>query len=131
VGKSHTNITTITRQKSLKSADHNYDKWIQLRAHQDLYLKTQKLKREPIPIPIIETGGTPQSKPGFKTKPKRKRIVGCTTMFHTETEDTESETVAGRASPVNSKYIQEALKRRKSHDPTFGIYQDDTDEYLE
>jgi hypothetical protein len=92
-------------------------------------LKPEKLKREPIPIPIIETGGTPQSKPRLKTKPKRKRVVGSTPKFHTETEtvDTESETDAGSDSPGNSKYIQDVLKCRKSHDPTFGIYQDNTD----
>jgi hypothetical protein len=69
LGKPRTNITIITSQRILKSTDHSNDKWTQLRVHQDLYLKTEKLKREPIPIPIIETGGTPQSKPGFKAKP--------------------------------------------------------------
>jgi hypothetical protein len=113
--------------KILKSTDHTYDKWTQFRVHQDPYLKTEKLKREPIPIPIIETGGTPQNKLRFKIKPKRRRAVGSTPTFHTETVDTEPETVAGRASPVNSKYIQDVLKRRKSHGPAFGIYQDDTD----
>jgi hypothetical protein len=52
-------------------------------------------------------------------------------MFHTESVDTESETDAGSASQVNSKYLQEILKGRKCHDSTFGIYQYDTDGFLE
>jgi len=28
---------------------------------------------------------------------------------------------------VHLKYIHNVLKRRLSHDPTFGVYQDDTD----
>jgi hypothetical protein len=39
----------------LKSKYHSYNKWTRVRLHQDPYLKTEKLKREPIPIPIIET----------------------------------------------------------------------------
>jgi len=57
----------------LKSKDHSYNKWTQVRLHQDPYLKTEKQKGEPIPIHIIETGST---KPSFKTKPKRKSIIG-------------------------------------------------------
>ena len=29
--------------------------------------------------------------------------------------------------PLHSNYIQNVLKRKTSHDPTFGAYQDDTD----
>jgi hypothetical protein len=50
--------------KILKSKNHCYNKRTQVRLHQDPYLKTEKEKREPIPIPIIETGST---KPIFKT----------------------------------------------------------------
>jgi hypothetical protein len=39
----------------LKSKDHSYNKCTRVRLHQDPYLKTEKLKREPIPIPIIKT----------------------------------------------------------------------------
>jgi len=39
----------------LKSKDHSYNKWTRVRLHQDPYLKTEKLKREPIPIHIINT----------------------------------------------------------------------------
>ena len=46
----------------------NYNKWTQVRFHQDPYLKNEKQKREPIPIPIKETGS---AEPSFKTKPKR------------------------------------------------------------
>ena len=57
----------------LKSKDHSYNKWNQVRLHQDQYLKTEKRKREPIPIPIIETGDT-----------KRKRIIDSVPLFKTE-----------------------------------------------
>ena len=86
--------------------------------HQDLYLKTEKQKREPIRIPIIETGSTKHS---IKTKRTRKRIIGLVPLFKTETE---SET---DASPSHSKYIHNVLTRKVSHDPTFGIYQGYTD----
>jgi len=81
-------------------------------------LKTEKQKREPIPIPVIETGST---EPSFKTKPKRKRIIGSVPLFKTQSE---SET---DVSPVHSEYIQNVLRRKVSHDPTFGVYQDDAD----
>jgi len=84
----------------------------------DPYLKTEKQKREPIPIPVIETGST---EPSFKTKPKRKRIIGSVPLFKTQSE---SET---DVSPVHSEYIQNVLRRKVSHDPTFGVYQDDAD----
>jgi hypothetical protein len=61
-------------KKTLNSKDNSFDKWTQVRVHEDPYLKIEKQKRDPIPIPIIETGGTPESKPTFKTK--RKRIIG-------------------------------------------------------
>jgi len=50
-------------KEKLKSKDHNYNKWTQVRLHHDPYLKTEKQKWEPIPIPIIETGS---AKPSFK-----------------------------------------------------------------
>ena len=53
-------------KKILNSKDHSYNKWTRVRLHQDPYLKTEKRKREPIPIPIVET-----PEPSFKTKPKR------------------------------------------------------------
>ena len=37
---------------------------------------------------------------------------------------TESET---DVSPMLSEYIQNVLRRKVSHGPTFGVYQDDTD----
>ena len=40
--------------KKIKSKDHSYNKWTRVRLHQDPYLKTEKQKRETIPIPIIE-----------------------------------------------------------------------------
>jgi len=70
--------------------------------HQDPYLKTEKLKREHIPIPIIET--TPKSV-SFKLQ-------------------SELET---NSQPVHSKYIHNALRRKMSRDPTFGVYQNETD----
>ena len=81
-------------------------------------MKTEKQKREPIPISIIETGSTA---PSFKTKPKRKRIIGSVAVFKMESE---SET---DHSPMHSEYIQNVLRRKVSHDPTFGVYQDITD----
>ena len=51
----------------LKSKDHSYNKWTRVRLHQDPYLKTEELKRESIPIPIIET--TRKSGP-FKLEPE-------------------------------------------------------------
>jgi len=42
-------------KKIIKTSDQSYNKWTQVRNHQDPYLKTEIQKREPIPIPIIET----------------------------------------------------------------------------
>jgi len=52
----------------LNSKDHSYNKWTKVRLHQDPFLNSEKQKREPIPIPIVETKVT---HPSFKTKPKR------------------------------------------------------------
>jgi len=52
--------------------------------------------------------------------PKRKRIIGSVPLFNMEIE---SET---DASPTHTKYIHNVLPRKVSHDPTFGVYQDDT-----
>ena len=52
---------------------------------------------------------------------KRKRIIGSVPLFKTESGSV-SDTL-----PAHSKYIQDVLKRKVSHDPTFGVYQDDTD----
>ena len=57
----------------LNSKDHSYNNWTKGRLHQDPFLKSEKQKREHIPISIAETGVT---QPSFKTKPKRKRIIG-------------------------------------------------------
>ena len=78
--------------------------------HQGPYSKTEKRKLEPIPIPIIETGDV-----------KRKRVIGSLPLFQTESES-ETDTL-----PAHSKYIQDVLTRKVSHDPRFGVYQDDTD----
>jgi hypothetical protein len=70
----------------------------------------------------------PDSKPSFKTRAKRKCIIRSVPVFETESTRTESETDAGSgASPMHSKYIQGVLRRKVSHDPTFGVYQDDAD----
>ena len=74
----------------------------------------------PIPIPIVETKVTHSS---FKTKPKRERITGSLPWFKTETLDSESET---NSLPIHSEYINNLLKRKVSHDRTFGVYQDET-----
>ena len=42
-------------------------------------------------------------------------------VFKTESE---SET---NVSPVHSEYIRNVLRRKVAHDPTFGVYEDDTD----
>jgi hypothetical protein len=108
--------------KILKSNDHSYNKWTQIRLQQDPYLKNEKRKREPIPIPIVDTGGP---NPGFTTKPKRKRIIGSVPLFKEESL-AESESEPDSVS-VHSKYIDNVLKRKGSHDSTFGVYQDDPD----
>ena len=70
--------------------------------HQDPYLKTEKLKRELISIPIIEN--------------TRKRGP-----FKLQSElETNSQS-------VHSKYIHNVFRRKLSHDPTFGVYQSDSD----
>jgi hypothetical protein len=56
----------------LKRKCYSY-KWTQVHLHQDPYLKTEKQKREPILIPIIETGST---KPSCKRK-HWKELVQC------------------------------------------------------
>ena len=94
----------------IKSKDHSYNKCTKIRLRQDLYLKNEKRKREPIPIPITET-----------LDRKRKRVFGSVPLFKTESE---SET---DISPAHSRYIQDVLTRKESNDPTFGVYQDDTD----
>jgi len=38
-------------KKILETKGHSYDKWNQFRLHQDPHLKTEKQKREHIPIP--------------------------------------------------------------------------------
>jgi len=68
-------------KKILKTKDHSYEKWNQFRLHHDPFLKTEKQKREP--IPIRETGSV---EPSFKTKPKRKRIIGPVPLFKMESE---------------------------------------------
>ena len=73
-------------------------------------MKNEKRKRELIPIPTIEPGDT-----------KRKHIIGSVPLFKTESES-ETDTL-----PPHSKNIKDVLTRKVSHDPTFGIYQDDTD----
>ena len=78
--------------------------------HQDHYLKTEKRKRERILIPIIEIVDT-----------KSKRINGSVPLFQTKSES-ESGTL-----PAHSMYIQNVLTRKVSHNPTFGVYQDDTE----
>ena len=92
-------------KKIIKSKDHSYNKWTKIRLHQDPYLKTEKRKREPIPIPIIETGNV-----------KQKRIIGSVPLFKTES-DSDTDIM-----PVHSKYINDVLTRNVSHDPTFGVY---------
>ena len=84
-------------------------------------MKSEKQKRETIPIPIVETGCT---QPSFKTLTKRKGIFGSLPLFKTESLDSVSET---DSLPVHSKNINNVLGRKISHDPTFGVYQDDTD----
>jgi hypothetical protein len=111
-------------EKILGSNDHSYKKWTQVRLHQDPYLKTEKRKRDPIQIPIVETGGTPDSKPSFKTNAKCKRIIGSAPVFKIENTESETDTESS-ASPVHSKYIQGVLRRKVSYDHTFGVYQDD------
>jgi hypothetical protein len=105
----------------LNTKDHSYNKWMKVRLLQDSFLKSEKQKREPIPIPIVETKVT---HPSFKTKPKRERITGSLPRFKTEILDSESET---DSLPIHSEYINNVLKRNVSHDRTFGVYQDETD----
>jgi len=51
VGKSFSDhTTTTTSSKILNCTDHSYNKWTNVRMHQDPFLKNEKQKREPIPI---------------------------------------------------------------------------------
>ena len=54
MGKALSNTVTAPVKTILKSEDHRYSKFTRVRLHEDPYLKTEKVKREPIPIPIIE-----------------------------------------------------------------------------
>jgi len=90
----------------LKNKDQSYNKWTRVRLHQNPYLKTEKHNREPIPIPIIEI--TRKSGP----------------FINAENLEYELET---NSQPVHSKYIHNVSRRKLSHDPTFGMYQGDTD----
>jgi hypothetical protein len=96
-------------KKILKSKDNSDNEWTQVRLQQNPFLKTEKRKREPIPIPIVETGGT---KPSFATKLKCKRINGSVPLFETESLVSESET---GSLPMHSKYINNASKRKVAH----------------
>jgi hypothetical protein len=90
----------------LKSEYHSYNKWTRVRLQQDPYLKTKKHNREPIAIPIIET--TRKTGPFIKAEKPDSEIETC-------------------FQPVHSKYIHNVLKRKLTHDPTFGVCQSDTD----
>jgi len=81
-------------------------------------LKTEKQEREPISIPIIETSS---AEPSFKTKPKRKRIIGSLPLFKLGSKPQTD------LSRMHSECIQNVLRRKVSHDPTFGVYEVDTD----
>jgi len=105
----------------LNTKDHRYNKWTKVRLHQGPFLKSEKQKRERTPIPIVETKVT---HPSFKTKQKRERITGSLPWFKTETLDSESEK---DSLPIHSEFINNVLKRKLSHDRTFGVYQDETD----
>jgi len=90
-----------------------------------------KGKDKSLPLEAPKTGTHPNTncrnsgtQTSFKPKLKRKRIIGSLPLFKTETLDYESET---DSVPVQSKYINDVLRRKVSHDPTFGVYQDDTD----
>ena len=61
-------------------------------------------------------------RPSFKTISKREHIFGSLPLFKPESLDTESDSL-----PVHSNYINVVLRRKVSHDPTFGVYQDDID----
>jgi hypothetical protein len=87
-------------------------------------LKTEKRKRDSIPIPIVETGGTADSKHSFKTKARRNRTIGSAPVLKTESTESEIDNESS-ASPVHSKYIQGVLRCKVSHDHTFGIYKAD------
>ena len=94
----------------LKSKDHSYNKWTQVRLHQDPYLKPRNKNGNPfellklvVPNPVL-----------------KQSLNGNVPLFKTETE---SET---DSSPPHSKYIHYVLTRKVSHDPTFGVYEDDT-----
>jgi len=63
-------------------------------------LENRETKTEHITIPIIETRC---NKPSFKTKPKRKCIIGSVPLFKSESK---SET---HDSPTHSKYINNVL----------------------
>ena len=110
-------VIKIIKVIKLIKSSHRYNKWTQVRVHQDPYLKTVK-RTATHPHSVIGTGGT---KPCFKKKPKLKRIIGLMPLFKTESE---SETVT---LPTHSKYIQNVLTRKIFHDSTFCVYQDDSD----
>ena len=84
-------------------------------------LLKERKKREPIPIPIVETKVT---HPSFKTIPKRERLNGSLPCFKTETLDSESERYS---LPIHSEYINNVLKRKISQTEIFGVYQDEND----
>jgi hypothetical protein len=90
----------------LGNKNHSYDKWTWVRLQQDPYLKTERLNRKPIAVPMIET--TRKTGPFIKA------------------ERPQSEIQTG----LHSKYVQNVLKRKLTHDTTFGVYQDDTESYF-
>ena len=117
-------------KKLLKSNEHSYNKWTQIRLYQGPYLKTEKRKIEPIPIPIVESRATPESKPIFQNKRQHRRIIGWAPVFKSETAQSGSEKDVGDASPMHSKYIHSVQRRKVSLHPTFGVFQEDTDGIL-
>ena len=61
---------------------------------------------------------TSSAKQSFKTKPKRKRIIGSVPLFKMESKPETD------VSPMHSEYIQNVLRRKMSQDHTYGVYQD-------
>jgi hypothetical protein len=72
-------------QEILKQKGRRFDKWARLRP----YLRSEKKKREPIPIPILETGGTHKKQPRYKIERRKRRtlpIFKTTDSRHSEPE---------------------------------------------
>jgi hypothetical protein len=96
----------------------------QLRLFQDRYLRSEKKKREHIPVLVVESGATPKKLPRNKIK-KNRRIVSSLPVFKTESFESGAPTMPSEETEhshtTQPHYMEWVIDRGDTHDPTFGV----------